>query len=113
MNEDKDKRIAELEAEVRADTAEYTTLEMQFAELETGCESLALEKRALEAEVARLRRFVKDSGTTLYACEACGHGRTTKECIHCDLTRHRAIVARLEDDCMAEAIALMGKGIGF
>ena len=65
MNEDKDKRIA-----------------------------------GLEAEVARLK----------------GHNRIAMDANHnllSELVSLRGIEARLRDDCMAEAIALMGKGIGF
>lgn len=46
---------------------------------------------AMVAEIRRLRQFVRDSGTTCYPCETCGHARTTRECLWCERDRLREL----------------------
>lgn len=36
-------------------------------------------------KIQRLNRFVADSGTTCFSCEVCGHARTSRECLHCEI----------------------------
>ena len=54
---------------------------------------------AKDAEIARLQkrfdRFVRDTGTTCYACETCGRSRTTRGCLYCENERLRKALGEI------------------
>src|SRR5690554_2209475 len=53
--------------------------------------------RSQDEEIARLRRFVTDQSKTCYSCESCGHARTTRECLWCEVNELRALCGEAAD----------------
>lgn len=65
--------------------------EFEARQAELGC------IECLGAENERLRRFIAESSTTFYPCKVCGHSRTPKQCLWCEIDRLKRIIAKHRD----------------